>query len=156
MNTQIKVARLFSFLFPLVFLLGNLGQAAVLYFGGQQIIQHTLTLGMYQKFSMYLMFILFPLGMLSIIAQLSQATSSVDTRTERQIQLALDGLLQGRTSFVTAHRLSTIRNADQVLVILDGKLVERGTHAELLAKRGAFYEPYMKQFGKENSHAAGS
>jgi ATP-binding cassette subfamily B protein len=82
-----------------------------------------------------------------------EATSSVDTRTERQIQRALDGLLQGRTSFVIAHRLSTIRNADQVLVILDGKLIERGTHSELLAKRGAFYELYMKQFGKENGHA---
>ena len=77
MAMQIKVARVFSFLFPLVFLLGNLGQAAMLYFGGQQIIKHTLTLGMYQKFSMYLMFILFPLGMLSmIITQMSQAAVS--------------------------------------------------------------------------------
>jgi len=77
MAMQIKVARVFSFLFPLVFLLGNLGQAAMLYFGGQQIIKHTLTLGMYQKFSMYLMFILFPLGMLSmIITQMSQAVVS--------------------------------------------------------------------------------
>ena len=75
--THLQLARLFSFLFPLVFLMGNLGQATILYFGGQQIIRSTLTLGQYQKFSMYLMFILFPLGMLSmIITQLSQAVVS--------------------------------------------------------------------------------
>ena len=77
---------------------------------------------------------------------LDEATSSVDTRTERQIQAALDKLLRGRTSFVIAHRLSTIRNADQVLVLEDGRIVERGRHDELLARRGAYYELYMKQF----------
>ena len=77
---------------------------------------------------------------------LDEATSSVDTRTERQIQRALDVLLKGRTSFVIAHRLSTIRNADQVLVLQDGQVVERGRHDELLARRGAFYELYMSQF----------
>jgi ATP-binding cassette, subfamily B, multidrug efflux pump len=77
---------------------------------------------------------------------LDEATSSVDTRTERQIQRALDGLLKGRTSFVIAHRLSTIRNADQVLVLVDGEIVERGRHDELLARRGAYHELYMKQF----------
>ena len=66
---------------------------------------------------------------------LDEATSSVDTRTERQIQKALDELLRGRTSFVIAHRLSTIRNADQVLVLEDGEIVERGKHDELLARR---------------------
>ena len=65
---------------------------------------------------------------------LDEATSSVDTRTERQIQAALDQLLAGRTSFVIAHRLSTIRNADQVLVLVNGEIVERGTHEELLAQ----------------------
>ena len=85
---------------------------------------------------------------------LDEATSSVDTRTERLIQKALEALLKGRTSFVIAHRLSTIRQADQVLVILDGKLVERGAHAELLARRGAYYELYRKQFRQEEGGAA--
>lgn len=77
---------------------------------------------------------------------LDEATSSVDTRTERQIQAALEKLLRGRTSFVIAHRLSTIRDADQVLVVVDGEIVERGRHEELLARRGAYYELYTKQF----------
>ncbi|HVO71525.1 MAG TPA: hypothetical protein VMT24_15855, partial [Aggregatilineaceae bacterium] len=80
---------------------------------------------------------------------LDEATSSVDTRTERLIQQALDQLLKGRTSFVIAHRLSTIRNADQVYVILDGKVVERGTHAELLAAKGFYYDLYMSQFRRD-------
>jgi ATP-binding cassette, subfamily B, multidrug efflux pump len=77
---------------------------------------------------------------------LDEATSSVDTRTERQIQQALVVLLKGRTSFVIAHRLSTIRNADQVLVIDDGIIVERGRHEELLAREGAYHRLYMRQF----------
>lgn len=85
---------------------------------------------------------------------LDEATSSVDTRTERQIQRALDTLLKGRTSFVIAHRLSTIRNADQVLVLVDGEIVERGKHDELLARRGAYYELYMKQFRREETAPA--
>jgi ATP-binding cassette subfamily B protein len=82
---------------------------------------------------------------------LDEATSSVDTRTERQIQEALDTLLHGRTSFVIAHRLSTIRNADEVLVVEDGQIVERGTHADLLKAEGAYYELYMSQFRRETS-----
>ncbi len=85
---------------------------------------------------------------------LDEATSSVDTRTERQIQHALDELLAGRTSFVIAHRLSTIRSADQVLVLVDGEIVERGRHDELLARRGAYYELYMKQFRREEETTA--
>ncbi len=85
---------------------------------------------------------------------LDEATSSVDTRTERQIQRALDTLLKGRTSFVIAHRLSTIRNADQVLVLVDGEIVERGKHDELLARRGAYYELYMKQFRTDETVTA--
>lgn len=74
---QLKVARLFSFLFPLVFLIANLGQAAVLYFGGQQIIGGTLSLGEWQKFSLYLVYVFFPMGMLGmIITQMSQAGAS--------------------------------------------------------------------------------
>jgi ATP-binding cassette subfamily B protein len=85
---------------------------------------------------------------------LDEATSSVDTRTERLIQQAFDQLLEGRTSFVIAHRLSTIRNADQVLMIKDGQIVERGTHDELLARRGAYYELYMSQFRRTEEEPA--
>jgi ATP-binding cassette subfamily B protein len=79
MHQGIQVARTFSFLFPVVFLLANLGQALILYFGGRQIIAGTLTLGEWQKFSMYLMFVFFPLGMLGfIIQQMSQAAASAN------------------------------------------------------------------------------
>jgi ATP-binding cassette subfamily B protein len=80
---------------------------------------------------------------------LDEATSSVDTRTERQIQAALEGLLADRTSFVIAHRLSTIRNADQVIVLVKGEIVERGRHEELLARRGVYYDLYMSQFRRQ-------
>lgn len=77
---------------------------------------------------------------------LDEATSSVDTRTERLIQKALENLLKDRTSFVIAHRLSTIRNADLLLVLDEGKIVERGKHEELLDKKGSYYDLYMSQF----------
>ena len=77
---------------------------------------------------------------------LDEATSSVDTRTERVIQHAFERLLEGRTSFVIAHRLSTIRSADVVLMLKAGEIIERGTHDELLARRGAYYDLYMSQF----------
>ena len=80
---------------------------------------------------------------------LDEATSSVDTRTERLIQRALEELLNGRTSFVIAHRLSTIRHADHVLAVKDGQIVERGTHEQLLAARGFYYELYMRQFRRD-------
>jgi len=80
---------------------------------------------------------------------LDEATSSVDTRTERLIQKAFDTLLRGRTSFVIAHRLSTVRNADVVLVLDHGDIVERGTFEELLARKGFFYSLYMSQFRRE-------
>ncbi len=80
---------------------------------------------------------------------LDEATSSVDTRTERLIQKAFDALLQSRTSFVIAHRLSTIRNADQILVLKDGQIIERGKHDELLNKKGFYYDLYMSQFKKQ-------
>jgi len=95
---------------------------------------------------------------------LDEATSSVDTRTERLIQQAFDKLLAGRTSFVIAHRLSTIRNADLLLVLNHGEIIERGTHPELLAKHGFYYNLYMSQFHREedaeatpsgNGHKAG-
>ena len=84
---------------------------------------------------------------------LDEATSSVDTRTERLIQKALEDLLRGRTSFVIAHRLSTIRNADQVLVLKAGEIVERGRHDELLAARGFYYNLYMSQFQGQTAPA---
>lgn len=77
---------------------------------------------------------------------LDEATSSVDTRTEMQIQEALLRLMEGRTAFVIAHRLSTIRNADQVLVIDDHHIIERGTHEQLLAHGGHYHDLYMSQF----------
>jgi ATP-binding cassette, subfamily B, multidrug efflux pump len=77
---------------------------------------------------------------------LDEATASVDTRTEMLIQQALNKLLKGRTSFVIAHRLSTVRNADLVLVLNEGRIVERGIHAELLAKGGLYADLYQRQF----------
>jgi len=84
---------------------------------------------------------------------LDEATSSVDTRTERLIQGALEKLLAGRTSFVIAHRLSTIRTADQVLVLDQGHILERGRHNELLAKKGFYYELYRSQFRRQEEIA---
>lgn len=78
---------------------------------------------------------------------LDEATSSVDTLTELRIQKSLASLLAGRTSFVVAHRLSTIRGADQILVLEDGRIIQRGTHAELLAKSGE-YAHLLEQFSK--------
>lgn len=77
---------------------------------------------------------------------LDEATSSVDTRTELQIQQAMLNLMHGRTTFVIAHRLSTIQNADLILVIHHGRIIERGTHQELLAAKGFYYDLYMNQF----------
>lgn len=80
---------------------------------------------------------------------LDEATSSVDTRTERVIQEAMDRLTEGRTSFVIAHRLSTIRNSDLILVMRDGNIVEQGTHNELLARGGFYADLYNSQFDPE-------
>ncbi len=77
---------------------------------------------------------------------LDEATSSIDTRTEIQIQSAMDNLMKGRTSFIIAHRLSTIKNADLILVMNHGDIVEQGTHGELLAKNGFYAELYNSQF----------
>ena len=77
---------------------------------------------------------------------LDEATSSVDTRTEKQIQAAMDLLMEGRTSFIIAHRLSTILSADRILVINKGRIVESGTHAELLRLNGFYRNLYDSQF----------
>lgn len=94
---------------------------------------------------------------------LDEATSSIDTKTEQLIQQATDHLLKGHTSFVIAHRLSTIRKADVILVVKDGKIIEQGTHKELLQEKGYYYELYSRQFeeeaamgilaGQENPHS---
>ena len=80
---------------------------------------------------------------------LDEATSSVDTQTERVIQSALERLLKDRTSFVIAHRLSTITRADKILVVEKGRIIEEGTHAELLQKRGQYFDLYTMAFASK-------
>lgn len=79
---------------------------------------------------------------------LDEATSNIDTRTEKQIQSAFEKLLKGRTSFIVAHRLSTIKNADCILVMDKGHIIEQGNHKELLSKKGFYYNLYHSQFEK--------
>ena len=80
---------------------------------------------------------------------LDEATSSIDTRTEIEIQKAMDKLMEGRTSFIIAHRLSTIKNADLILVMDHGDIVEQGSHEELLEKNGFYANLYNSQFSEE-------
>ena len=82
---------------------------------------------------------------------LDEATSSIDTVSEQLIQEATDKLLRGHTSFVIAHRLSTIRKADLILVVKDGKIIEQGTHKELLSEKGYYHDLYHKQFEEESA-----
>ncbi len=82
---------------------------------------------------------------------LDEATSSIDTETEQKIQKAIAEVLKGRTSFVVAHRLSTIRNADKIIVISHGSIVEQGSHNELINKKGQYYALYTKQFMEEQA-----
>ena len=77
---------------------------------------------------------------------LDEATSSIDTRTEIRIQKAFDTMMQGRTTFIVAHRLSTIREADVILVMRDGHIVEQGNHEQLLKKGGFYAQLYRSQF----------
>ena len=88
------------------------------------------------------------------ILVLDEATSSVDTLTEKAIQDAISTVTHGRTSFVIAHRLSTIRDADVILVMRDGRVVERGTHHALLEQKGYYYRLYTQQFMQETSEEA--
>ena len=80
------------------------------------------------------------------ILVLDEATSSIDTMTEKEIQNAIHAVIQGRTSFVIAHRLSTVIDADVILVVRDGKIIGRGTHAELMKEKGYYYELYTRQY----------
>ena len=82
---------------------------------------------------------------------LDEATASVDTMTEAKIQAAMESVTEGRTSLMIAHRLSTVRNADVILVVRDGKIVEQGTHPELLKLRGYYYELYTRQYEDETT-----
>ena len=79
---------------------------------------------------------------------LDEATSSIDTRTEQKIQSAFAKMMKGRTSFIVAHRLSTIKEADTILVMKDGSVIEQGNHEELLAKNGFYANLYNSQFAK--------
>ena len=74
---------------------------------------------------------------------LDEATSSIDTRTEKHIERGMDALMKGRTVFVIAHRLSTVRNSDCIMVLENGRIIERGSHDELLKERGKYYELCM-------------
>jgi ATP-binding cassette subfamily B protein len=80
---------------------------------------------------------------------LDEATASVDTMTEAKIQAAMESVTEGRTSLMIAHRLSTVRNADMILVVRDGKIIEQGTHTELLKKKGYYFELYTRQYEDE-------
>lgn len=83
------------------------------------------------------------------ILVLDEATASVDTITEQKIQSAIDTIIRGRTSVVIAHRLSTVRNADLILVVDDGKIIEQGTHEQLMSRRGSYYRLYTRQYEDE-------
>lgn len=80
---------------------------------------------------------------------LDEATSSIDTRTEKLIEKGMDRLMENRTVFVIAHRLSTVRNSDAIMVLDHGQIIERGSHDELIAQKGRYYQLYTGQFELE-------
>ena len=87
------------------------------------------------------------------ILVLDEATASVDTIIEQKIQNAIDTIIEGRTSIVIAHRISTVKNADIILVVKDGKIVERGKHEELMAMKGYYHNLYTRQYEDEATSA---
>ena len=80
---------------------------------------------------------------------LDEATSSIDTRTEKLVQAGMDALMKGRTTFVIAHRLSTVKNSDCIMVMEQGRIIERGTHDELIEKKGKYYQLYTGSFAAQ-------
>ena len=80
---------------------------------------------------------------------LDEATSSIDTHTEALVQAGMDRLMHGRTTFVIAHRLSTVQNSDVIMVLDHGRIIERGSHDELIAKKGTYYQLYTGAFELE-------
>ena len=85
---------------------------------------------------------------------LDEATSSIDTESEKKIEAAVGALLKNRTSFIIAHRLSTVRGADRILVVDGGEVLEEGSHSQLMHRRGRYYELYMTQFKSETAAKA--
>ena len=79
---------------------------------------------------------------------LDAATSSIDTRTEKLVQAGMDALMKGRTTFVIAHRLSTVKNSDCIMVMEQGRIIERGTHDELIEEKGKYYQLYTGNFAE--------
>jgi ATP-binding cassette subfamily B protein len=80
---------------------------------------------------------------------MDEATSSIDTRTEALVQKGMDRLMKGRTVFVIAHRLSTVRNSDVIMVLEQGRIIERGNHDKLIAEKGKYYQLYTGMFELE-------